>query len=196
MRRLALALSLALVMLLGLVATVGSRTSAQEATPAAAAISTHPIVGTWLATLTGTGGTWAETFAADDSVIIAFPPTENGDPIAGADGVTYLSPAVGVWEPTGPHSVAFTVVQTLSDATGASLGTVTIAGHLKLSADGQTFVDDWKPGTTLTYRDLHQTVVQSFAVTPDTPPLRAVRMRVGAPGFPPAGTPIAGTPTP
>ena len=182
-------------MLPGRVATMGKSTGADDAAPLASVMSTHPIVGTWLATLTGTGRTWSETFAAEGSVSICFPATETGDPVAGADGVTYLSPAVGVWEPTDPHSVAFTVVRALSDSTGATLGAVTIDGHLKLSEDGQTFVDDWTPGTTLTYRDTNQNVVDSFAVTPATPPLRAVRMRVGAPGFP-DGAPIAGTPAP
>ncbi len=195
MHRFALSLSLALVVLLGLVAPVGKSARAQEATPPASTMSTHPIVGTWLAILTGTGGTWAETFAADGSVIIGFPATETGDPLAGADGVTYLGPGVGVWEPTGPHSVAFTVVQALSDSAGTSIGTVTIDGQLKLSEDGQTFVDDWTPGTTISYRDTGQNVVASFAIPPDFPPLKATRMQVGAPGFP-EGTPRAGTPAP
>ncbi len=192
MRRSAVSLSLALVVLFSFVPG-GMRPHAQEATPPT--MSTHPIVGTWLAILTGTGGAWAETFAADGSVVIGFPATETGNPIAGADGVTYLGPGVGVWEPTGPHSVAFTVIQALSDAAGTPLGSLTIDGYLELSEDGQTFVDDWTLGTTLTYRDTTQTMVASFPVDPSFPPLVGTRLRVGAPGFP-AGTPTAGTPVP
>jgi hypothetical protein len=192
MRRFIVSLSLALVVLLGFVPG-GMSPHAQEATPAA--MSTHPIVGSWLAILTGTGAAFAEVFGADGSVVIGFQPTESGDPIAGADGITYLGPGVGVWAPTGPDSVAITVIQTLSDSTGATLGTLTIEDYLELSEDGQTFVDDWSHGTTLTYRDTAQNVVDSFACPCDFPPLVGTRMRVGAPGFP-AGTPTAGTPAP
>ena len=192
MRRFIVSLSLAFVVLLGLVPS-GISTHAQEATPSA--MSTHPIVGTWLMILTGTGGAFAETFGPDGSVVAGFPATETDDPIAGANGVTYLGPGVGVWEPTGPHSVAFTIIQALSDADGTPLGTLTIDAYLELSEDGQTAVDDWTLGTTLTYRDTAQNVVDSFAVPSEFPPLVGTRMRVGAPGFP-AGTPTAGTPAP
>jgi hypothetical protein len=192
MRRFMVSLSLALVVLLGLVAS-GIGTRAQDATPTA--MSTHPIVGSWLGMLTGTGAAFAEVFGADGTVVIGFQPTETGDPIAGADGVTYLGPGVGVWEATGPHSVAITVIQALSDSTGATLGTLTIDDYLDLSDDGQTFVADWSHGSMLTYRDTANVVVASFAVDPSFPPLTATRMRVGAAGFP-AGTPTAGTPTP
>ena len=192
MRRFVLSLSLAFVVLLG-VAPSGMSLHSQEASPTA--MSTHPIVGTWLMILTGTGGAFAETFGPDGSVVAGFPATETDDPIAGADGVTYLGPGVGVWEPTGPHSVAFTLIQALSDAEGNPLGTLTIDAYLELSEDGQTAVDDWTLGTTLTYRDTAQNVVASFAVPSEFPPLVGTRMRVGAPGFP-AGTPTAGTPAP
>ena len=192
MRRFAVSLSLAFVVLLGFVPS-GMRPHAQEATPSA--MSTHPIVGTWLMILTGTGGVFAETFGPDGSVVAGFPATESGNPIAGADGVTYLGPGVGVWEPTGPRSVAFTIIQALSDADGTPLGSLTIDAFLELSEDGQTAIDDWTLGTTLTYRDTAQNVVDSFAVPSEFPPLVGTRMRVGAAGFP-QGTPTAGTPAP
>src|SRR4051794_36316737 len=191
MRRFIVSLSV-VVVLLGFVSG-GISIQAQEATPTA--MSTHPIVGTWLAILTGTGAAFAEVFGPDGSVVIGFQPTESGDPIAGADGVTYLGPGVGVWEATGPHSVAITVIQTLSDSTGATLGTLTIEDYLELSEDGQTFVADWSHGSMLTYRDTANVVVDTFAVDPSFPALTATRMRVGAPGFP-EGTPAAGTPAP
>jgi hypothetical protein len=46
MRQFTLSLSLALVVLLGLVVS-GIRTRAEEATPAAMDMATHPVVGTW-----------------------------------------------------------------------------------------------------------------------------------------------------
>jgi hypothetical protein len=192
MRRFTVSLSLAFVVLLGFVPR-GMSPHAQEATPTAT--STHPIVGSWLMILTGTGGAFAETFAPDGSVVAGFPATESGNPLAGADGVTYLGPGVGVWEPTGPHSVAFTLIQALSDAAGTPLGSLTIDAYLELSEDGQTAVDDWTRGTTLTYRDTAHNVVATFPVDPSFPPLIGTRMRVGAAGFPEA-TPTAGTPAP
>ena len=93
MRRFIVSLSLALVVLLGFVPG-GMSLHAQEATPTA--MSSHPIVGTWLMILTGTGGAFAETFGPDGSVVAGFPATESGNPIAGADDVTYLGPGVGV----------------------------------------------------------------------------------------------------
>ena len=162
--------------------------AAQDATPEP--LAGHPLVGTWLA-ITAFGAS-PETFAADGSVVAGPPSIEPGE-----RGVTYFGPGIGVWESTGPRSGRFTFVQALADATGAYAGTLTIDGHLDVSADGQSFVDD-SPETTLTFRDAANNVLQ--VITPyqagdgSVPPVTAVRMAVGAPGFP-AGTPTAGTPT-
>jgi hypothetical protein len=167
------------------------RAAAQDATPITAG---HPLVGTWLSL---TPGVAPHTFAADGSCVVGWPATEHGDPIAGADGVTYLGSGVGVWAPTGEHSAHFTAVQVLSDETGAPLGTVTLDGHPTVSEDGQQFTDN-SPETTITYRDTTNAVVaviQPFAGSNSSgPSVSATRMQVGNPGFP-EGTPKAGTPT-
>jgi hypothetical protein len=153
-------------------------------------LAEHPLVGSWVATTPF--GASAETFAADGSFVAGYPATESG-PL----GVAFLSSGVGVWESTGPRSGHFTSVQAITDAAGASLGTLTIDGYLDVSDDGQTFIDD-APETTLTYRDTAGSIVQ--AITPfatgggDIQPVRGYRMAVGAPGIP-AATPETGTPT-
>jgi hypothetical protein len=163
-------------------------TAAQDAT--AESLAGHPLVGTWLA-ITPFGAS-PETFSADGSFVA-------GPPIAepGADGVQFLGPAIGVWESTGPRSGRATFVQALAGATGAYTGTLTIDAHLDVSEDGQSFVDD-SPETTITIRDTAHAVVQVIkpyeAGDGSVPPVTAIRMAVGAPGFP-AGTPGTATPT-
>jgi hypothetical protein len=162
-------------------AAPGTRVAAQEASTDA--LAGHPLVGTWLA-ITPFGAS-PETFAADGTVI------EAGD-----QGVTFYGPGIGVWTSTGERSGAFTFVQALGHADGAYAGTLTIDGHLDVSEDGQSFVDD-APETTLTFRDAQNNVLQ--AINPfkpgegSLPLVTAIRMAVGAPGFPPgaAGTPTA-----
>src|SRR5688572_5307107 len=78
-------------------------TAAQEETDTLAG---HPLVGTWLAITPG--GASPETFSADGSFIASPPILE-----AGSEGVTFLSPLLGVWESTGARSGHFTAVQAL-----------------------------------------------------------------------------------
>lgn len=155
----------------------GFGTSAQEETDTLAG---HPLVGTWLAM--APGGASPETFAADGSFIASPPILE-----AGSEGVTFLSPLLGVWESTGERSGHFTAVQALSDASGAYTGSLTIDGYLDVSDDGQSFIDDG-PETTLTFRDAANTVVavvKPYEAGDDSvAPVTAIRMAVDAPGFP------------
>jgi hypothetical protein len=161
-------------------------TAAQDDTPAA--LEGHPLVGSWVATTPF--GASAETFAADGSFVAGYPVVEQGPA-----GAAYYSAGVGVWESTGPRSGHFTSVQAITDASGASLGTLTIDGYLDVSEDGQHFVDD-APETTLTYRDARGAVVAAITPFRDGGPITPVmgtRMAVGAPGIP-EGTPAAATP--
>src|SRR3954447_23849079 len=77
---------------------------------------------------------------------------------AGPQGVTFTGAQMGTWEPDGNRRVHFTGVQLHTDASGAFAGTVTIDGHPRVSADGQTFVDD-APETMITIRDAANTVL-------------------------------------
>jgi len=179
-RRAALGSAGAIAAVLGL----GSRldqTLAQDATPNA--MADHPIVGAWMVT-TPAGPSLAVFFA--DGINIQGLPASQAGPL----GVTFVGPQVGVWEPIDEHSVHFTGVQWHSDATGTLVGTVTIDGYPTVSADGQTLLDD-NPESGPTIRDAAGAVVD---VLRGGPPVTAVRMGVGAPGFP-AASPVASTPT-
>jgi hypothetical protein len=156
------------------------RAAAQDATPDA--MANHPIVGAWM--VTTPAGPSLAVFFADGINIQGLPATQ-----AGPLGVTFVGPQVGTWEPTGPRSVHFTGVQWHSDANGALVATVTIDGYPTVSADGQTLLDD-NPESGPTIRDADGTVID---VLKGGPPVTAVRMGVGSPGFP-GGTPAAGTP--
>ncbi len=158
-----------------------NRATAQEATPDA--MAAHPIVGAWM--VTTPAGPSLAVFFADGINIQGLPATQTG-PL----GVTFVGPQIGVWEPTGPRSVHFTGVQWHSDATGALVATVTIDGYPTVSEDGQTLLDD-NPESGPTIRDAAGTILD---VLRGGPPVTAVRMGVGSPGFP-EGTPVTGTPT-
>jgi hypothetical protein len=183
MRNLAVVVALTVMLAGGLVgvgqSTLG--TSAQAATPTD--LTGHPMVGTWMAETPG--GLALVTFAADGSVVMALQPTTTGP-----QGTTFVSSAVGTWEPVSARGIHFTVVQILSDANGKFIGTVTVDGYPVASEDGQTLLDTGTPGS-VTIRDAAHQVVQ---VVTNPPPVAGVRMRVGAPGFP-EGTPETATPT-
>jgi hypothetical protein len=167
-------------------ATHGRSAVAQDAS--AAPMAGHPLVGTWMA-MTPFGAS-PETLSADGSFVAGPPIIEP----AADGGVQYLGPAIGVWESTGDRTGSFTFVQALGDATGAYTGTLTIDGHLEASEDGQSFVDD-SPETTITIRDTANAVLQvihPYEPGSSTPPVTAIRMAVGQPGFPES----TATPTP
>ena len=112
-------------------------------------------------------------------------------------GVVFGSPAMGVWEPTGERSLHVTWVQVLSDGNGTYLGTFTLDGYPEVSADGQSW-DDEGTRVHFTIRDASNAVVMEVGggngAEPATPPVHAIRMQVGNPGFP-EETSAAGTPS-
>src|SRR5215217_2030961 len=116
---------------------------AQETTPDA--MANHPIVGAWMVA-TPAGPSMAVFFA--DGINIQGLPAS----LTGPFGVSFVSPQVGTWEPSGPRSVHFTGVQFHSDATGTFVGTITIDGYPTVSEDGQTLLDD-NPESGPTIRD-------------------------------------------
>ena len=168
---------------LGLGGRLG-RAAAQEATPEA--LAGHPIVGPW--NVTTPAGPSLNVFFADGTNIQGLPATQPGP-----NGVTFVGPQVGTWEPVSERGVHFTGVQLHSDANGVFTGTVTIDGHPAVGEDGQTFTDD-APETKLTVRDPTGTIVMVLGGDGSFPPVTATRMGVGSPGFP-AATPTAATPT-
>ena len=100
MRRLVVSLSLALVVLVGLVGTMGRSTAAQEATPSGTAdMASHPVVGGWRITVEiGEGVTSPDLqiFHADGTYTEVLP---NG------------SVLFGVWQPTGERTATLTLYE-------------------------------------------------------------------------------------
>jgi hypothetical protein len=172
----------AAVAALGLSSRVGYA-AAQETSPDT--LANHPIVGVW--NVSTPSGPSLAIFFADGSNIQRLPATQ-----AGPQGVTFVGPQVGAWEPTGPRSIHFTGVQLHSDANGVFTGTVTIDGYPEVSEDGQTLVDD-QSQVPITIRDAAGVIVQEVPGA-GAPPVTGIRMGVGAPGFP--QNPGAATPTP
>jgi hypothetical protein len=165
---------------LGLVlAATSEPVAAQDATPVP--MAGHPIVGVW--NVKAAPGPNVAAFFADGTAILALPTTS-----VGPQGVQFVTALVGRWEPVSARGVHFTAVQLISDLNGTYTGSATVDGHPVVSEDGQTLSDD-APDTAVTIRDAAGTVV-AFLPGPAT----AVRMGVGAPGFP-EGPPTGGTPT-
>src|SRR5215204_4686955 len=156
------------------------RAAAQEAP--SDALANHPNVGVWM--IDSPIGRAIAVYSDDGSVVTALPATQ-----AGPQGVTFSSTQIGTWEPTGERSTHLTVVQLLSDAAGAFVGTVTVDAYQTVSADGQSFTSG--AGSSVTIRDAADTVID---VMTSFPPATGVRMGVGSPGLA-EGTPVTGTPT-
>ena len=167
---------------LGLAGSLG-RVAAQDAT--AEAMANHPIVGVW--NVTTPAGPSLNVFFADGTNIQGLPATQPGP-----NGVTFVGPQVGTWEPVSERGVHFTGVQLHSHANGVFTGTVTIDGYPVVSEDGRTLLDD-QSQVTITIRDAAGAILQQVPGA-GQPPVTGVRMGVGSPGFP-EGTPTAGTPT-
>src|SRR4051794_29140444 len=160
----------------GIGLAIAASTRPAAAQDAAAAMTGHPIVGTWV--VTTSQGTSIILLGADGSVVQGFPASQPGP-----QGAQFVGGGLGVWEPTGDRSAAFTAVTILTDATGALTGTTTFDGNLAVSTDGQTWIDDWSAGSTVTVRDAGGNVVTVIG-EPGLPPITAVRMHIHAPGLP------------
>ena len=160
---------------------LGTRTAG-----AAPALSTadHPLTGVWLAMANPARAEDPKfpapsVFAADGTVILNWVPAG-----IGMDGqLQFLGSYGGVWEPYDDHTGHFTAVQSMVDATGNFVGSVTVDGHPHVSEDGLTFEDDGLLNT-VTIRDAAGAVVA--VVPPGTPndrPITGTKMRVGNAGF-------------
>jgi hypothetical protein len=96
----------------------------------------HPIVGTWRVRLGDDPHVHGLlTHHADGTLTASDPVTFAAMP----DMVVYQSSAHGVWEATGPNTIAYTYHQFNTDADGNVVGIVTVSGTREVSADGQSF---------------------------------------------------------
>jgi hypothetical protein len=161
----------------GLGLALASTTRHTAAQDASADMANHPIVGAWNV-ITPSGPSLA-VFSADGTNVQGLPATQ-----AGPNGVTFVGPQVGTWEPISERGIHFTGIQLHSDATGVFTGTVTIDGYPVVSEDGMTLLDD-QSQVMITIRDAAGAILQQFPASGD-PPVTGTRMGVGAPGFPEA----------
>lgn len=151
--------------------------------------SDHPLCGRWMAMANpplpeDPQFPAPSLFAADGTVVLIFPITQRGPQGAGF-GSAYL----GTWEPDSDQRGHFTAVQLLSDAEGTFTGSITVDGYPEVNEDGESFFDDGSRAM-VTMRDASGTIINQIMPngSPDGPGVHGVRMGVGAPGFPDAGT--------
>jgi hypothetical protein len=130
MRRLVVLFSAATLSLVGgVIATsaVASGTTATTEPSSTAGTEAHPIVGTWN-TETSSGDPGDVVFSADGSVVSV-----------DSDGAS-----LGVWEPTGPSTVALMFSGLIpAEEAGSGGGRFTIRATLEVAADGQSFSGDY-----------------------------------------------------
>ena len=125
MRRFLVSLSVFVIVVVGLMITVGRGATAQEATPAA--MGGHPLVGTWL----------LDTNADD-------PGNAPEVTIFTADGA-YISvdaegfPNHGVWEATGERTANLTIVSPGQEEDGAFAGTFMVRATVEVDETGNAF---------------------------------------------------------
>lgn len=155
--------------------------------------SSHPLCGTWLAMANPAKPENPQypapgIFTADGLAITMFPVSD-----IGPGGPMLQSGFIGVWEPYDEHTGHMTVVTTQSSMDGVFLGSVTINGFPRVSDDGLMFIDDFSLSY-VTIRDASAAIVLEVPPGSGNRPVTAIRMAVGAAGFP-EETPAA-TPTP
>ena len=188
MRRLALPVSILVVVLLALLAVGGQPgTTAREGTPTAAG---HPLVGSWQIRFAfeTQGGppiqlTNLATFSSDGTLVVA-----NGGqlPTLMTGAGLYLTEGHGAWEPTGERAADAAYVFILLDQSGglASINTARIALEVDPSGDAYSgsFTLDMTTGEGTQFAP---TARGTFTAT---------RIRVEPMATPGAATPGAATP--
>lgn len=172
----------------GLGLTLATRGTAAQDAPVD--LSGHPMAGMWLVTVPGVPAPSETANMSADGTVVQF-----GQVVGvGPDGaLQFTSPGSGVWEPDGDRGLHFTVVRSLTDATGVFVGTTTVDGYPVASEDGLTFSDDGSR-VRVTIRDAAGAVTAVLGEDGSLPPVSGVRMAPGNPGFPDGAAPAA-TPT-
>jgi hypothetical protein len=169
MRRLVVSLSVVVVLLVGVIVTLGRGATAQEATPdtsAMMAMATHPFVGTWIV------DTLSESETDSPEIAIV-----TGDGRVAGLGANRV--AGGTWEVAGPRTADLTLVTVFDNADGA--GYAVIRGAHEVDETG----DAWTCECTFTVVGADGTVLAS-GVAP------ASARRLPLEGVELVGTPLAG----
>ena len=157
--------------------------AAQEATPPG--MTSHPIVGAWRIIPDPPGPPLALILYHADGTLIFSTPSGSPAPPDAAHAVTFETPAYGVWESTGEHSVALSASLIDTDEAGTFLGTLTFHGTVQIDETG----DVYRYAGVVEPADPNGNVVATFPVTTSATRIRVDHARAAA-------TPIAGTPSP
>jgi hypothetical protein len=151
----------------------------------AAGLAEHPLAGAWLVSLSPGMATAICSLAADGTALIALPICEDN----GSGTVSYTTPGVGTWQSEGSRGGYVNVVQLLSHATGAPVGTRSTHYFPVVSDDGNTFTADGRL-TRVVARDSSGALIKVTGENGELTDIFGVRMRPGSPGFPgPTGSP-------
>ncbi len=149
----------------------------------------HPLVGTWA--VMAPDGVIPQTHGPDGSVVVSSPPSYV-DPML---GLTFRSSALGRWEADGERSGHFAVIEALSDASGAYIGTLLFEAGIEVSADGQTWVGGGSTPLRVIVRDVANNVTFDQVLS-GGPPVTATRIGATVESVVlPVATPAAATPT-
>jgi hypothetical protein len=169
MRRIAVYVALSFSVMLGL-AAIAHGALAQESTPQAGIIPepVHPLVGSWF--VDNPGATPSVTSFTADGIMID----------AEFDGGTGL----GVWQPTGERTAAFSFVIPFVDDVHQFAVTIQIRGDLTVDASGNSGSGTYSV-----------TVVQSDGTLLDTDEGTVNLTRMSVESIDAKGTPMAGVPT-
>jgi hypothetical protein len=150
-----------------------------------ARLTEHPLAGAWLVSTTPGMATALCTLDKDGTALVALPICEDN----GGGTVSYTTPGIGTWQTEGSRGGYVNVVQVLSHATGALIGTRSAHYFPIVSDDGKSFIADGR-FTRVVVRDSTGTLIKIMGEDGDLPAISGVRMSPGSPGFPgPAGSP-------
>lgn len=102
----------------------------------------HPLVGAWRVAVEIPGvaatGTNLAAFAADGTVVVAFPSPTPATPGA-PHRLEYWTPAFGGWEDAGDRGETMTFVALGADENGAAIGTHTVTATVAIAAGGNAW---------------------------------------------------------
>jgi hypothetical protein len=159
--------------------------SARSVHAEGASMAEHPLAGAWLVSISPGMATALCTLDKDGTALVAVPICEDN----GSGAVSYTTPGIGTWQSEGSRGGYVNVVQVLSHATGALIGTRSTHYFPVISEDGKSFTAEGR-FTRVVVRDSTGALIKVMGEDGELPEISGVRMSPGSPGFPgPAGSP-------
>ena len=150
-----------------------------------ASMAEHPLAGAWLVSTSPSMATAICTLDKDGTALVALPVCEDN----GSGTVAYTTPGIGTWQSEGSRGGYVNVVQVLSHATGALIGTRSTHYFPVVGEDGKSFTAEGR-FTRVVVRDSTGQLIKIIGEDGELPEISGVRMSPGSPGFPgPTGSP-------